>query len=61
MLVLTRKVGQTLVLGDGIEVKLLRIKGKSRITLGIQGRGPVPVRRLECDGAAAPQEEPPAS
>jgi carbon storage regulator CsrA len=45
MLVLTRKIGDTLVLGNDLQVKLLRIKGKSRVRLGIESARPVPCPR----------------
>jgi carbon storage regulator CsrA len=36
MLVLTRKVGDTLQIGDDIRLKVIRVKGSSRVSFGIE-------------------------
>jgi len=46
MLVLTRKKGQSIVIGDDIEVTLLDIQG-DQIRLGIDAPRKVPVHRKE--------------
>lgn len=46
MLVLTRKVDESIMIGDMIEVKVLGIDGNS-IKLGIQAPREVPVHRKE--------------
>lgn len=46
MLVLTRKIDESIMIGDGIEVKVLSTDGNS-IKLGIQAPRSVPVHRKE--------------
>lgn len=46
MLVLTRKAGQTIVIGDGIEVTVLSIAGE-KVRLGVRAPRDVPVFREE--------------
>lgn len=46
MLILTRRAGESLFIGEGIEVTVLRIKG-NQIRLGINAPGSVGVRRAE--------------
>ena len=46
MLVVTRKLDQAIVIGDGIEVRVLRV-GKSGVRLGITAAAGVPVHRRE--------------
>lgn len=46
MLVLSRKVGEKLIIGDGIEVVVTRVAG-NRVTLGVQAPRQVEVRRGE--------------
>lgn len=46
MLVFTRKVDEAIVIGDGIEVKVLRI-GKDGVRLGVTAAPHVPVHRRE--------------
>jgi carbon storage regulator len=46
MLVVTRRADQAIVIGDGIEVRVLRI-GKSGVRLGITAGADVPVHRRE--------------
>lgn len=61
MLVVSRKVDESIVIGDGIEIKVLRV-GKEGVRLGITAAQHVPVHRGEIydqirranEGAAAP-------
>lgn len=46
MLVLTRKSGQSIVIGDDIEVTVLSSNG-AKVRLGIQAPADVPVHRTE--------------
>ncbi|MHB8766837.1 MAG: carbon storage regulator CsrA [Deferrisomatales bacterium] len=46
MLVLTRKVDQSIMIGDAIEIKVLGIDGNS-VKLGVQAPREVPVHRQE--------------
>ena len=46
MLVFTRKLGEAIIVGDGIEVKVLRI-GKDGVRLGVTAAPQVPVHRRE--------------
>ncbi len=46
MLVFTRKLDQAIVIGDGIEVKVLRI-GRDSVRLGVTAIRRVPVHRAE--------------
>jgi carbon storage regulator len=46
MLVLEREIGESLVIGSDIEVKVVRVRG-AKVTLGITAPKQVPVDRLE--------------
>jgi len=46
MLVLSRKVGQTIVLGEGIVVQVVKVQG-GRVKLAIQAPASVAIRRGE--------------
>ena len=46
MLVVSRKVDESIVIGDGIEIKVLRV-GKEGVRLGIIAAQSVPVHRGE--------------
>ena len=46
MLILTRKSGETLRIGDNIKVRVLGIKG-GQVRIGIEAPGEVPVHREE--------------
>jgi len=46
MLILTRKIGQSLIIGDGIEVKVVSIDGEN-IKIGISAPKDVSVVRKE--------------
>ena len=46
MLVLTRKIGERVVIGHNIEVTVLKIQG-GRVKLGIRGPADVPIHRKE--------------
>lgn len=46
MLVFTRKVDEAIIIGDGIEIKVLRV-GKDGVRLGISAPPHVPIHRRE--------------
>lgn len=46
MLVVTRKLDEAIMIGDGIEVRVLRI-GRDSIRLGVTAKPTVPVHRAE--------------
>jgi carbon storage regulator len=46
MLILTRRIGETIQIGDGITVVLLHV-GQGRIRLGINAPNEVPILRGE--------------
>lgn len=46
MLILTRKVGETLMIGDQVEVTILSIKG-NQVRIGVNAPKEVPVHREE--------------
>ena len=46
MLVLTRKLGEGIVIGDGVEVKVVEVSGH-RVKLGIAAPAEVPIHREE--------------
>lgn len=46
MLVLTRRVNESIVIGDSIEVKVLEVRG-DQVKLGVQAPRRVPVHRKE--------------
>ena len=54
MLVLTRKNGQSMIIGDTIEVTVLKVRGNI-VKIGINGPKNVRVRRKElpCEAAAS--------
>ena len=55
MLVLSRKVGERIMIGEGIEVIVNKIRG-DKVTLGIVAPKEVPIKRSELDDLP-PQEE----
>lgn len=67
MLILTRKIGETLMIGDQVEVTILSIKG-NQVRIGVNAPKEIPVHREEIyarikreqagqDGTAAPEED----
>ncbi|MDP9141444.1 MAG: carbon storage regulator CsrA [Pseudomonadota bacterium] len=46
MLILTRRVGETLMIGDGVEVTVLGVKG-GQVRIGVQAPREVAVHREE--------------
>lgn len=60
MLVLTRKVSQSIVIGDGIEVVVLEVRGE-QVRLGIKAPKNVVVHRKEIYDQISGEAAPPAS
>lgn len=60
MLVLTRKVGEQIKIGDEVIITVVRTKGKA-VRLGVQAPSHVPVLRGEIAAAIADEEEPNAA
>ncbi|MCG3201212.1 MAG: Translational regulator CsrA [Gammaproteobacteria bacterium] len=59
MLILTRRIGETLVIGDDIEVTILGIKGR-QVRVGINAPRDVNIAREELlAGAVPPPTSPP--
>jgi carbon storage regulator len=56
MLVLSRKVGQTIVIGDGIEITVIELRG-DQVRLGIHAPREVPVNRKEILGRCTDQPD----
>jgi len=56
MLVLTRKTGQTIMIGDDVEITVLSIAGE-KVRLGIRAPRDVPVFREEVTGQASAQPD----
>lgn len=48
MLVLSRKVGESLMIGDGIRIVVFKVVG-NRVTIGIQAPNDVRIRRAELE------------
>jgi len=46
MLILTRKLGESIAIGDGIKVTLLEVQGK-QVKIGVKAPGNVPIHRQE--------------
>ncbi len=48
MLVVTRRPGEAVLIGDGIRVVVLSVEGE-RVRLGIEAPADVPIRRSDVD------------
>ena len=46
MLVLSRKIGESIVIGEAITVTIMKLKGKA-VQIGIDAPGHIPIRRSE--------------
>jgi len=53
MLVLTRKINERIVIGDGVEVVVLSVRG-NRVTLGIAAPTEMSIRRVSTVTLEAP-------
>jgi carbon storage regulator len=60
MLVLTRKIGERIVIGDNVEVEVTRLAG-GKVSLGITAPLSMPIRRGELDRLADPKPPNPAA
>ena len=64
MLVLTRKIGESFVVGDDIKVTIIDIIGGNKVRVGIEAPQEVPVYReeiyeqIKAENAAAAQADP---
>ena len=58
MLILRRKVGEQIVIGDGIVVVVSRVSG-GRVTIGIEAPADVHIVRGELRGVEDPRHPPP--
>ena len=46
MLVLSRRIDETVIIGESIEVKVIEVRGK-RVKLGVMCNKSIPIRRQE--------------
>ena len=60
MLILTRRVGEALVIGRNIKISVVGVKGKL-VRLGIDAPKKIPVHREEIAEAGTPEEASPDS
>ena len=60
MLILRRKVGEKIVIGDGIVVVVSRVSG-GRVTIGIEAPAEVHIVRGELKAIEGPHRPPPAA
>lgn len=56
MLILSRKVGERIMIGDNITILISRIAGK-RVTLGLEAPKDVSIRRAELEAAPMATDE----
>ena len=59
MLVLTRKIGETFIVGDDISVTVVDIIGGNKVRLGINAPASVPVYRERSTTSSSPRTPPP--
>ena len=59
MLILTRRIGESLMIGDNATVTVLRVKG-NQVRLGIAAPASVPVHRMEICNRSDPNGAAPA-
>jgi carbon storage regulator len=57
MLILTRRVGETVVIGDDVQVTVLGVKG-NQVRLGVNAPKDVSVHRLEIYDRIRKEQEP---
>ena len=56
MLVLSRKVGEEIAIGENVTVEVVRI-GRGNVRLGITAPRRVPIRRPKSNGRETPKDE----
>ena len=56
MLILSRKVGQRIMIGDNITILISRVSGK-RVTLGLEAPREISIRRAELEPMTAAADE----
>ena len=59
MLVLSRKVGEQIVIGQGVTVSVLKVSGQ-RVQLGVVAPDDFPILREEVFQRIEPKDQPPA-
>jgi carbon storage regulator len=59
MLILTRKKGESIAIGDNIQVQVLNVKG-GQVRIGIDAPRDVQINREECDPSMMIEDDPPA-
>ena len=59
MLILTRRIGETLMIGDDVTVTVLGVKG-NQVRVGINAPKDVPVHREEIFDRVQKEKQPPA-
>ena len=59
MLILTRRIGETLMIGDDVTVTVLGVKG-TQVRVGINAPKDVPVHREEIFDRVKKEKQPPA-
>jgi carbon storage regulator len=60
MLVLTRKIGEEIIINGEICVSVVRLRG-NRVQIGIKAPAGVPIRRRELGSKAAPRARAPVA
>lgn len=60
MLVLTRKVGESIVIGD-VVIRVVSFKGQQQVRIGIDAPSDVPIRRGELEERPPEEREPAAA
>jgi len=56
MLVLTRKKGETIAIGDNIQIQVLSVKG-GQVRIGVDAPKEVRVNREECGDSSDPEPD----
>ena len=57
MLVLTRKVGERILIGDGIVVELIRVRGAQSVQIGVTAGSQYKILRAEIEDRGDPERQ----